>query len=545
MHNGELWKVGDWIHIQNPNDVTKPIVAQIYRTWQDTDGEKWINACWYYRPEQTVHQYEKHFFPSEVVKTGQYRDHRIDEIIDRCFVMFTTRYSRGRPRGLGADKEVYVCDSRYNEEKHKLNKIKTWASCLPDEVRDKDYEMDLFDGVKKVKKVPSPILHLVREDADETDELPKPRWGADNAPPIVGAVYKGPRDENVSLREHDILTHQQLTISKQSPPPEPTPSPPPYTAPQAPKGVNSMSNHDTPNYRRDSQGDATNGGSFNQSTATAATPSQSTQTQNYSSSLSQYHQHSASPAPITHPHQYTQQATNTYTQNQHASAATSHVNHYSTPAGRYAPSTTQRLPGANASGQRQTEVWHLPENANLAIPEDIRNQFQQDAQGHVLFWTAPPMETMAAVKPGSAIGHTARYLADRIRAKKAAKEKRKAEGLPEIEADESRRAAKKLCNGTAQEVDPQQIEDLKIKALQTWTHQMQAGTDNIYKQLYGQHWEEGKKYELEKLGRIQADHERQQIKQEAASTQRMSSWEKSHAAVADSDIYKDDYDPRY
>ncbi len=180
--------------------MTKPIVAQIYRTWQDTDGEKWINTCWYYRPEQTVHQYEKHFFPNEVVKTGQYRDHRIDEIMDRCFVMFTTRYSRGRPRGLSADKEVYVCDSRYNEEKHKLNKIKTWASCLPDEVRDKDYEMDLFDGIKKVKKVPSPILHLLKEDAKEADELPKPRWGADNAPPVVGAVYKGPRDENVSLR---------------------------------------------------------------------------------------------------------------------------------------------------------------------------------------------------------------------------------------------------------------------------------------------------------------------------------------------------------
>ncbi len=201
VHNGEHYKVGDWIHIQNANDVTKPIVAQIYRTWQDTDGEKWINACWYYRPEQTVHQYEKHFFPNEVVKTGQYRDHRIDEIVDRCFVMFVTRYFKGRPTELGADKEVYVCDSRYNEEKHKLNKIKTWASCLPDEVRDKDYHMAMFDHPpKKVKKVPSPILHMLKEDAKESDELPKPTWGGDNAPPLVGAVYKGPRDENVSFR---------------------------------------------------------------------------------------------------------------------------------------------------------------------------------------------------------------------------------------------------------------------------------------------------------------------------------------------------------
>ena len=198
-HNGELWKVGDWIHIQNANDVTKPIVAQIYRTWQDSEGQKWVNACWYYRPEQTIHHYEKHFYPNEVVKTGQYRDHHVDEIIDRCFVMFFTRYSRGRPRGFPVDKDVYVCEARYNEEKHKLNKIKTWASCLPDEVRDKDYEMDLFDGLRKEKKVPSPLLHMLKEDAKDTDELPKPRWGADNAPPVVGAVHKGPRDENVSV----------------------------------------------------------------------------------------------------------------------------------------------------------------------------------------------------------------------------------------------------------------------------------------------------------------------------------------------------------
>lgn len=198
LHNNELWKVGDWVHIKNPNDVTKPIVAQIYRTWEDTDGQKWINACWYYRPEQTVHQYEKHFFPNEVVKTGQYRDHQIEEVIDRCFVMFFTRFSRGRPRSLEPSKEVYVCEARYNEEKHRFNKIKTWASCLPDEVRDKDYEMDLFDTPRRIKKVPSPLKHLLKSDAKATDEIPAPQWGHPNAPPLVGGIHKQPRDENVS-----------------------------------------------------------------------------------------------------------------------------------------------------------------------------------------------------------------------------------------------------------------------------------------------------------------------------------------------------------
>lgn len=199
-------EAGDWVHIRNPNDLAKPTVAQIYRTWQDRAGQRWINACWYYRPEQTVHRFEKHFFEHEVVKTGQYRDHQIEEVLDRCFVMFVTRFNKGRPRGFPLDKEIYVCESRYNEEKFRFNKIKTWASCVPDEVRDKDYEMDLYDVARRMKKIPSPIKHLLREDAKETDELPKPTWGSPNAPPIVGAVHRRPREPNVSEEVHTLST---------------------------------------------------------------------------------------------------------------------------------------------------------------------------------------------------------------------------------------------------------------------------------------------------------------------------------------------------
>ena len=199
MHNGELYKVGDWVHIQNANDLTKPIPTQIYRTWQDAMGNKYVNACWYYRPEQTVHRHDKHFYENEVFKTGQYRDHQIDEIVDRCFIMFVTRFGKGRPRGFPLDKEIYVCESRYNEEVHRFNKIKTWASCLPDEMRDKDYEMEGFQEPRRTKKVKSPISYLLKDEQKETDDLPELTWGADNAPPKIGAVHNRPRDPKVSL----------------------------------------------------------------------------------------------------------------------------------------------------------------------------------------------------------------------------------------------------------------------------------------------------------------------------------------------------------
>lgn len=189
---------GDWVHIRNPNDLAKPIVAQICRLWQDEAGKQWINACWYYRPEQTVHRVSKRFYKNEVMKTGQYRGHLVDDIVDRCFVMFHTRYHKGRPRGFPRDKEVYVCEARYNEDRYTFNRIKTWTSCLPDEVRERDYEMDLFDVPRRLRKEPTPIAHLLKEGARETDPLPKPNWGHKDAPPVIGGVHIRPREPNVS-----------------------------------------------------------------------------------------------------------------------------------------------------------------------------------------------------------------------------------------------------------------------------------------------------------------------------------------------------------
>ena len=201
------------------------------------------------------------------------------------------------------------------------------------------------------------------------------------------------------------------------------------------------------------------------------------------------------------------------------------------------------MPGSNLTAQRAQEVFHLPENANQLIPEDVRNQFQQDANGHVLFWTTPPVDTLSPVKPKSAIAHTARYLADKIRAKRAVREKRKVESLPAEDCEQPQPAAKKAKQEGGDALQDQ-IEGLTVKAIWKWNDQMQRSTDNNYKSLYGVHWEEGKKIELEKLAKLQAD-ERQRQADLKEKEDRRSDWEKCYAAVTDPKIYKDDWDPRY
>lgn len=202
------------------------------------------------------------------------------------------------------------------------------------------------------------------------------------------------------------------------------------------------------------------------------------------------------------------------------------------------------MPDANVVAQRPQEVFHLPENANQAIPEHIRHQFQQDANGHILFFTSPPVDTMPPVKSHSALRHSARYLADKIRARKAREKERIAAGLSTVVDEQSTIPTKKLKQSHHTHVQPP-IGDMLNKALNIWNDQMQAGTDRIYQTIYGEHWEEGKKYELEKLARSQAEHQKIQAELAKRQRERKSIWQQSKDSVTDSGVYKDDLDPRY
>ncbi|ELR08339.1 hypothetical protein VC83_04650 [Pseudogymnoascus destructans] len=530
LHNGEIWKVGDWVHLQNPNDLTKPIVAQIYRTWQDPEGQKWINACWYYRPEQTVHRFEKHFFENEVVKTGQYRDHHIDEVVDRCFVMFFTRFNKGRPRGFPPDKEVYVCEARYNEDKFKLNKIKTWASCVPDEVREKDYEMDLFNVPRKMKKVPSPIKHLLREDAKEDDPLPKPTWGAANAPPIVGAVHKRPREAN------------------ESPPPEPTPSPPP---PRPVEPVRrSITTERATTY---GQSDTPMGNMQN----TAPSPAPAQQTLNSYGQQSSAVRPSASPAPQLHQQSsYASYATVDVPPPQTPSFApsTTHNNHAIThappstihasalqhpgtpnPLANYDSGYARSVPqprnyaappaGSHANAYnppRSVEVYHLSDVANASIPQDIRSQFHRDENDRVLFFTAPPLDVPRVPAKARVLGHSLKYLAAKLKDTDALAEARKERDkkLAEMSSEKRKRDDEEFAKRE------EEVEQAKIRALQAFNRDMEEGTLRIYERIFGA---DGKAVMEEERLTLEKVHAKQKLKNEE-SAKREREYEESQKA---------------
>jgi len=167
-------------------------------------------VCWYYRPEQTVHKASRTFYENEVFKSGQYRDHPASQILSKTFVQFITRYTRGRPKHWPADEKIWVCESRYNDLTKAFSKINQWRACLPEEVRFDEDDLFLFDRQRQYEKFPSPLMSLLKPDdkvVAEGDKLPDPiELGSEDAPPAVGAIYRGDSPE---------------------PEKEPTPPPPP------------------------------------------------------------------------------------------------------------------------------------------------------------------------------------------------------------------------------------------------------------------------------------------------------------------------------
>ena len=448
LHNGELYKVGDWIHVQNINDLTKPIPAQIYRTYKNPNGQSMVNVCWYYRPEQTVHRFDKHFLSNEVVKTGRYRDHHIEEVEGKCFIMFYTRYFKGRPRNLPEGTEIYVCKDRYNEERHQFNTIKTWASCLPDEVRDKDYEMDLFEHPRKMKKYPSPIAYLLKDDQKESDDFPKVQWGADGAPPKIGAVHRRPRNE------------------KDSPPPEPTPPPQPKVKPPAPRPIQQVA----PNY----QNTALAG---QQQQQPGRPPNTSMRPLSYTASHPQSYapQTAPSPAPLRPPSAQASTYGPATPQTQAAPRPLQPPSTYQQPpSSGIPPNPTQYAPRPSTANYRDPppiEVYALPDQANLSIPPEIREQYQRDEFGRVLFFTTPPVSVENGT--GAATGHSVRYLAEKARREETLAKTRQERDLQN--QMEERVAKKARLDAEAQTEGD--IDALKKKAWSVVERQLAASVD--------------------------------------------------------------------
>jgi len=158
-----------------------------------------------------------------------------------------------------------------------------------------------------------------------------------------------------------------------------------------------------------------------------------------------------------------------------------------------------RPPPLGYKAPQPVEVYHLNDHANASIPPEIRQQFHCDEQGHVLFFTAPPIDPAGPVKEGAALGHSAKYLAAKAKREALLAAKRKAE---EAERAEIEHVAKRRKQ-EAEEKFVDQVADLSVKALKALKGQLAEATRKDYQILFDGDVQNGVERSVEKLVEMQ------------------------------------------
>jgi chromatin structure-remodeling complex subunit RSC1/2 len=215
--------------------------------------------------------------------------------------------------------------------------------------------------------------------------------------------------------------------------------------------------------------------------------------------------HAALPqAPLYHqpPHynQYTQAASTPVAQ--HANPLTNYT-HFQSPAPRpVVPVATPHTSATNAyNPPRAPEVYTLGDTANAVIPADIRAQFHRDEYDRVIFYTTPPLDVNPLPEQTQGLGHSLRYLADKARSQEELEKKRKARAA-QLEAQASEKMKRLKADDESKK---EWLLEQKVKAMNSWSEQMEKGTDEMYKQMYGEKWKDMRALHLQKLALEQSE----------------------------------------
>lgn len=190
------------------------------------------------------------------------------------------------------------------------------------------------------------------------------------------------------------------------------------------------------------------------------------------------------PVPLPPVHQYSSPAPNRPAHIQPSNQTTFVQGYPSTgpayqqmPAGYNAGQHNQRAPQGghhvNAyNPPRPPEVYTLPDILNDAFPEPLRNGFQHDINGRVLFFVAPPLDrpSEGLAEETKDLGHSAKYLAGRADWRNERAEKRKAR-------DEAQTLSKRHNpQSSTQDYHPTDLQPRALDAISTWFGQMEQDT---------------------------------------------------------------------
>ncbi|EDV30236.1 uncharacterized protein Dana_GF23180 [Drosophila ananassae] len=122
--NQQVFSPGDYVYVQMPEHKI-PSIACIERLWTSPTNEKLMQGSIFVRPHETYHVTTRKFLEKEVFKTSISQTISMDKVLGMCCVMHIKEYIKMRPDRL-PEKDVFVCESRYNIQGRCFKKLKNW-----------------------------------------------------------------------------------------------------------------------------------------------------------------------------------------------------------------------------------------------------------------------------------------------------------------------------------------------------------------------------------------------------------------------------------
>lgn len=163
--NQQVYRVGDFVYAEPKERGMDPSIVNIERLWNNQEGQQMMYGNYYYRPNETYHVTTRRFLEKEVFKSDVHVAIPLDQVLGLCCVLSVKDYFRSKPDGF-ADKDVYVCESRYSTKARAFKKIKSWPSNMSQHLT-----LIPREEVLEPKRVMSVFRERVEKHKEEIAEL--------------------------------------------------------------------------------------------------------------------------------------------------------------------------------------------------------------------------------------------------------------------------------------------------------------------------------------------------------------------------------------
>uniref|UniRef100_S4R748 Protein polybromo-1 n=1 Tax=Petromyzon marinus TaxID=7757 RepID=S4R748_PETMA len=196
--SGRYHKIGDFVYTRVEGR-ERPRIGRVEKLWRDKDGRVWFFGPFFIPPEDTEHEPTKMFYKKEVFLSTVEETCTMDTIIGACLT--GGRVAPCTPSFV-AERDVYVCESRYYEaERHMkrfkgLRRFSLSAKVLDDEIY-------YFRKPITPAKEPSPLLD--RKIAELEARFAEQDGGVGGA-----GCAGGEEDEEGMEEEGDLADHAAL-----------------------------------------------------------------------------------------------------------------------------------------------------------------------------------------------------------------------------------------------------------------------------------------------------------------------------------------------